>query len=75
MTPADAAQAAGYAATVCGEIQSALATEPLPLHEIATRTGRPVALVAAMLNLLRHRGLVDSEPGPDRGVFVWRRTR
>jgi hypothetical protein len=63
---------AGFVAVVEAEILAALRAGPLPVHAIAERAGRSVALVGATLRLLRHKGAVADAPGPGH-VTEWRR--
>lgn len=75
MNAGDVAAAAGYTATITGEIRDTLKSEALPACEIAERIGRPVSLVVAVLRVMKHGGLVVDGPGPDGGITRWARTR
>jgi hypothetical protein len=67
-----AAASAGFVAVVEAEILATLRVGPLPVHAIAERSGRSVALVGAVLLLLRHKSAVADGPGSGH-VTEWRR--
>lgn len=74
MTAATVIRAVHTGAAIEENVLDVLVAGPLPLHEVATRTGRSTLAVEVVLRYLRSRGAVVREPGAGPGgVMLWRR--